>query len=61
MEKCIFDIRECPQTLDKINEILNERGTAEIHNEIRKDGNGGITRTVIVVRTTRSVENREIR
>lgn len=50
----MFDLTENPETIKTINAILNNKGTLEIHNEIRN----GIIETV-VVEIQRKVRSRE--
>lgn len=50
----MFDLSKMSETIASINAILNNKGTAEIHNEYR---NGTIE--TVVVETQRKVQNRE--
>ena len=55
----MFDIRNYEETCNTINAILNNKGVCEVHNEIRKDENGNVVRTVVVVEQKRTVKSRE--
>lgn len=50
----MFDIRDYPEVVDTINYIINNRGTAEIKNEARRD-----EVNLVVVEITRAVRTKK--
>lgn len=54
----MVDIRDFPEVIDIVNAIINNKGTAEIKTERKKD-NGNVTENLVVVEISRSVKTKQ--
>lgn len=51
----MIDIRDYPEVIDCLNSIINNKGTAEIKNEARKDNVN-----LVVVEISRAVKTKKL-